>query len=266
MNVLEAQALELGYERRTVVSVPRLAIGAGEFAVIVGPNGSGKSTLLRGLARALRPKAGTVLLDGKAIARLRPKEVARRLALLPQAPVAPPDITVEELVWRGRHPHLGFFGVAKPVDRDAVEWAIGATDLGPLRGRPVGQLSGGERQRVWIAMALAQQPGILLLDEPTTFLDIGHQLEVLSLLERLNAEHGLTLVLVLQDLNQAARFARRLIVMQRGRIVADGPPSDVLTVDLLRDVFGVEGEVVRLNGQPPLVHALRPAPRSGPPR
>ncbi|GBD23164.1 Ferric enterobactin transport ATP-binding protein FepC [bacterium HR29] len=266
MNVLEAHALELGYERRTVVSVPHLAIEAGAFLVIVGPNGSGKSTLLRGLARALRPKTGAVLLDGKAIARLRPREIARRLALLPQAPIAPPDITVEELVWRGRHPHLGFFGLAKPADRDAVEWAISATDLGPLRGRPVGQLSGGERQRVWIAMALAQQPGVLLLDEPTTYLDIGHQLEVLSLLERLNREHGLTLLLVLQDLNQAARFARRLIVMQQGHIVADGPPADILTADLLRDVFGVEGEVVRRDGQPPLVHALRPAPRSDHPR
>ncbi|MCS7295515.1 MAG: ABC transporter ATP-binding protein [Chloroflexota bacterium] len=261
MSVLEADSVELGYDGRTIVRVPRLAIEAGEFIVIVGPNGSGKSTLLRGLARALRPKAGAVLLDGQRIARLQPKEIAKRLALLPQSPVAPPDISVEELIWRGRHPHLGFFGVPKSVDREAVEWAIGATDLGALRHRPVGQLSGGERQRVWIAMALAQQPRILLLDEPTTYLDIGHQLEILSLLEGLNSEHGLTLVLVLQDLNQAARFARRLIVMQGGRIVADGPPTDILSARLLCEVFGVEGEVVRRDGHPPFVHAIRPAPR-----
>lgn len=261
MTALEARGLELGYDQGTVVTVPHLAFDAGEFVVIVGPNGSGKSTLLRGLARALRPTRGVVLLDGHAIAKLKPKEVARRLALLPQAPTAPPDITVEELVWRGRHPHLGLLGIASRADREAVEWALHVTDLEHFRHRLVGQLSGGERQRVWIAMALAQQPGVLLLDEPTTYLDIGHQLEVLSLLERLNEEHGLTLVIVLQDLNQAARFGRRLLVMHNGEIVADGPPSEVLTTQLLRDVFGVEGDVVRRDGHPPFVHPIRPATR-----
>lgn len=259
MNVIEVRDLALGYHHDTVVTIPRLVVRPGEFTIIVGPNGSGKSTLLRGLARALRPKRGAVLLDGKAIASLRPKEVAKRLALLPQSPSAPADITAEELVWRGRHPHLGFFGVARPVDREAVSWAMAVTEVEPLRHRLVGELSGGERQRVWIAMALAQQPDVLLLDEPTTFLDIGHQLEVLSLLERLNGEHGLTLLIVLQDLNQAARFARRLLVMHGGRLYADGPPEDILTRELLRDVFAVEAEVIVRDGQPPFVHAIRPA-------
>ncbi len=264
MTTLELRDLRLGYDGREAVAVPSLRIEEGSFVVVIGPNGSGKSTLLRGMARALKPRGGAVLLDGKAIASLPPKTVARILALLPQSPTAPPDVSVEELVWRGRHPHLGFFGVSKRVDREAVEWALAATSLQHLRARPLSTLSGGERQRAWIAMALAQQPRLLLLDEPTTYLDIGHQLEVLELLSSLNRGHGLTLVLVLQDLNHAARFANRLLVLRAGSIVADGPPTEVLTPQLLRDVFGVEGEILRRDEGPPIVLPLRPA--SGPQR
>lgn len=259
MTTLELRDLRLGYDGREAVAVPSLRLEEGTVVAVIGPNGSGKSTLLRGMARALKPRGGAVLLDGRAIASLPPKAVARVLALLPQSPTAPPDVSVEELVWRGRHPHLGFFGVPKAVDREAVEWALAATSLQHLRQRPLSTLSGGERQRAWIAMALAQQPRLLLLDEPTTYLDIGHQLEVLELLAALNRDHGLTLVLVLQDLNHASRFAHRLLVLRGGAIVADGPPASVLTEQLLREVFGVEAEILPRGEGPPVVLPLRAA-------
>ncbi|HEY8491497.1 MAG TPA: ABC transporter ATP-binding protein [Dehalococcoidia bacterium] len=268
--MLDARDLRLGYHGRVAVHGVELHVERGELVALVGPNGSGKSTLLKGVARVLRPQAGTVYLDGKALARFGSRELARRLALLPQSPVAPDDVTVADLVWRGRYPHLGFLGLARRPDREAVGWAVRATGLAPFLDRPVSSLSGGERQRVWIAMALAQQPDVLLLDEPTTFLDIGHQLEVLHLLRRLNREQGLTTVLSLQDLNHAARFATRVVVLQDGRIHCQGPPAEVLRPDVLRTVFKVEAAVVNLPGDPaPLIVPRRPCPpeveRSGGP-
>ncbi|HEX2186423.1 MAG TPA: ABC transporter ATP-binding protein, partial [Chloroflexota bacterium] len=242
---LYAEGLAVGYEERTVVDGLDLRIPDGSITALVGPNGSGKSTLLLGLARILRPRRGAVYLDGKAIHQQPTREVARRLAILPQGPEAPEGLSVEELVAYGRFPYQHAFGSLGVEDRQAIRWALRVTGTEDLSGRPVGALSGGQRQRAWIAMALAQGTKLLLLDEPTTFLDVKHQLEVLQLLQRLNRDEGRTVVLVIHDLNHAARFAHRLVVVDGGRAVAEGPPADVVTPALLREVFGVEADVVR---------------------
>ncbi len=241
---LRADAVDAGYDGRIVLSKLNLNIERGDILALVGPNGSGKSTLLRALGRVLRPRSGTVLLDGKAISSLSTRDVARELALLPQGPTLANDMTVEELVWMGRSPHQGLLGLPTHADREAVEWAIHETGIGQMRQRGIGTLSGGEKQRAWIAMALAQKPRVMLLDEPTTFLDLNHQLEVLDLVRYLNREHGITVVMVLHDLNQAARYAGRIVVLKDGCIHCEGRPADVLTVDTLRSVFGVEGHVM----------------------
>lgn len=240
---LRADNIDAGYQARLVLRHLKLDVAEGEVIALVGPNGSGKSTLLRALGRILKPRAGAVYLDGRAISELSTREVARELAILPQGPTLTNDMTVEELVWMGRSPHQGIFAIPGPNDRAAVEWAIAETGVEDLRSRSVASLSGGERQRVWIAMALAQQPRVLLLDEPTTFLDLSHQLEVLDLVHYLNREHGLTVVMVLHDLNQAARYADRIVVLNVGAVVCQGPPAAVLTRDTLREVFGVEASV-----------------------
>jgi iron complex transport system ATP-binding protein len=241
---LRADRIDAGYDRRTVLRALDMDIGQGEIVALVGPNGSGKSTILRTLARVLKPTAGSVLLDGKAISSLSTREVARELAMLPQGPVLANDMTVEELIWMGRSPHQGLFGVPSKQDRDAVAWAIDETGVDGLRSRSMSTLSGGEKQRVWIAMALAQQPQILLLDEPTTFLDLSHQIEVLDLVRYLNREHGITVVMVLHDLNQAARYAGRIVVVNDGGVYCHGAPHEVLTPATLRSVFAVEARVL----------------------
>ncbi|NJO81608.1 MAG: ABC transporter ATP-binding protein, partial [Blastochloris sp.] len=196
------------------------------------------------LARLLTPSAGTILLDGKAISSLPSADVARQLAILPQGPSAPPGLTVAELVEQGRYPHVGPLRMLKQQDHQAVHDALTLTNMHAFAQRPLDGLSGGERQRAWIALTLAQATPILLLDEPTTFLDIGHQLEVLDLVQQLNRERAMTIVLVLHDLNQAARYSDRMVVLKRGRIVADGAPHNVLTTELLADVFGVRANIV----------------------
>jgi iron complex transport system ATP-binding protein len=221
-----------------------LEVEAGEIVALVGPNGSGKSTLLRALARILKPRGGAVFLDGKLISEWSTRDVARRLSLLPQGPSLGSDLTVRELVWMGRSPHQGLLGLPTGADREAVEWAIEETGIEALADRRVTSLSGGERQRAWLAMALAQQPQVLLLDEPTTFLDLNHQLEVLDLVRYLNQEHGLTVIMVLHDLNQAARYARRVCVLYAGRLFRDGPPAEVLTVETLAEVFGIDASIL----------------------
>lgn len=245
-NKVEARRLEAGYpsSEALVLHGLDLAVAPGEVMALVGPNGSGKSTLLRALGRVLRPRSGAVLLDGRAIQQWPTREVARRLALLPQAPALATDPTVEELVWLGRSPHQGLLGLPTSADHAAVRWAMSETGIAPFARRRMSELSGGERQRVWFALALAQQPQLLLLDEPTTYLDLSHQLEVLDLIRYLNAEHGLTVVMVLHDLNQAARYAGRVVVLRGGRVYADGPPAAVLTPETLREVFGVDGRVL----------------------
>jgi iron complex transport system ATP-binding protein len=240
---LRASELTLGYDSRTVVESLDLSFPIGRITAVVGPNGSGKSTIVRAIARLMRPRNGAVLLDGKAIARIPTKEVARRLAVLPQGPSSPEGLTVNRLVWNGRYPHQGFLGTSDRRDSEAVAWALRQTHLEDFAERTLDALSGGERQRAWIAMALAQQTPILILDEPTTFLDLGHQLEVMELLGELNEQQGLTVIMVLHDLNQAARYCDHMVAVQRGRIWRKGPPGEVLTQELLEDVFGVHAEV-----------------------
>lgn len=240
---LVADGLTLAYDRLVVARDLDLTVAPGSFTVIIGPNGCGKSTLLRALARTLTPRAGRVLLDGTPIDRMRSKDVAKRLALLPQGPIAPEAITVGDLVARGRYPHQGILRQWSAADARAVDVALRATEVDELRERFVSDLSGGQRQRVWLAMALAQETDLLLLDEPTTFLDIAHQVEVMDLCARLHAE-GRTLVAVLHDLNQAARYATHLVAMRDGRVVAQGRPEDVVTEPLVQEVFGLASRVV----------------------
>ncbi|WP_406105787.1 ABC transporter ATP-binding protein [Streptomyces sp. NBC_01003] len=244
MTRLSTSALTLAYEDRTVVHDLDLAVPDGRVTVIVGPNACGKSTTLRALGRLLKPKSGSVLLDGEALTRLPTKKIAQQIGLLPQTPVAPEAITVADLVARGRQPHQHWWQQWSDADERAVTEAMERTDVAALADRSVDELSGGQRQRVWIAMALAQETELLLLDEPTTYLDIAHQVEVLDLVSQLNHDKGRTVVLVLHDLNQAARYADHLVAMKSGRIVAEGPPAEVVTADLVREVFGLDCVVV----------------------
>lgn len=252
---LSAQGVSLGYGDRRIIEKLDVAIPPGRFTVIVGANACGKSTLLRGLARLLTPAAGSVLLDGKAIHSMPTKVVATRLGVLPQTPVAPDAITVADLVGRGRYPHQGWFRHWSDEDDAAVAEALRATDTLDLAGRQVDELSGGQRQRVWIAMALAQRTELLLLDEPTTFLDINHQVEVLDLLTDLVRRDGRTVVAVLHDLNLASRYADHLVAMCGGRIVAEGAPVAVVTPEIIREVFGIAAEVAidPISGTPMIV-------------
>jgi len=241
---LTARELTLGYDARTVVDGLDLDIPPGRITVIVGANACGKSTLLRGLARLLVPSGGTVLLDGRDIHRMPTVQVARVLGLLPQSPIAPDSITVADLVARGRYPHQGWLH-RRSGDSDAiVDGAMASAGVLDLAERSMDELSGGQRQRVWIAMALAQQTDLLLLDEPTTYLDISHQIEVLDLLVDLNAERGTTVVMVLHELSLACRYAEHLVAMREGRVVAAGSPSDIVDAELVRRVFGVDSLVV----------------------
>ncbi|MFE3183889.1 ABC transporter ATP-binding protein [Streptomyces violascens] len=241
---LTARELTLAYEDRTVVHGLDLAVPDGRVSVIVGPNACGKSTTLRALGRLLKPRGGAVLLDGTELARIPTRKIAQSIGLLPQSPVAPEAITVADLVSRGRQPHQHWWQQWSEADERAVTDAMERTDVAALADRPVDELSGGQRQRVWIAMALAQETDVLLLDEPTTYLDISHQVEVMDLVRQLNHERGRTVVMVLHDLNQAARYADHLVAMKAGRIVAEGRPEDVVTADLVREVFGLDSVVV----------------------
>jgi iron complex transport system ATP-binding protein len=241
---LEARELSLGYGDKPIVENLTLTVAHGAITAIVGPNACGKSTLLRGLARLLRPAGGQVILDGADITTLRTKEVARKLGLLPQSSIAPEGITVADLVARGRFPHQKLLRQYSREDQRAVADAMAATEVTPLAGRPVDQLSGGQRQRVWVAMVLAQQTPLILLDEPTTFLDIAHQIELLDLFAELNAAKGSTIVAVLHDLNHACRFADQIVAMKDGSIVAQGDPSAVVTTELVEEVYGLECQII----------------------
>ncbi|MFY1670182.1 ABC transporter ATP-binding protein [Plantactinospora sp. WMMB334] len=256
--MLSTRDLAVGYEDRTVIDGLDLSLPADAFTVIVGPNACGKSTLLRTMARLLTPRRGTVLLDGEAIRTLPTRAVARRLGVLPQSPLVPEGVTVADLVGRGRQPYQRWWRQWSPADEAAIREAMALADVAELAERPVDTLSGGQRQRVWIAMTLAQDTDALLLDEPTTFLDLAHQVEVLDLLHRLRTERGRTVVAVLHDLNQAARYADHLVAMRDGAVVAAGPPRQILTADLVRDVFGLDCVVVPcpVTGAPLVVPAL----------
>ncbi len=261
---LRADSVALGYDGRVISEDLSVAIPAGGFTVIVGPNACGKSTLLRALARITTPQRGAVFLDGTDVADLRGKDLARRLGLLPQSALAPEGITVAELVARGRFPHQSILRRWSEADERAVAAALEATNTSALSTRLVDELSGGQRQRVWVAMVLAQDTGTLLLDEPTSFLDISHQYELLDLFDELHREQGRTLVAVLHDLNQAARYATELIVMKAGTVVAQGAPASVLTQELVEDVFELRCIVVPdvLTGTPTVVPVPRRPMRS----
>jgi iron complex transport system ATP-binding protein len=249
---LSAEQITLAYGDRTVVAGLDLAIAPGKITVIVGANGCGKSTLLRALARLISPREGQVILDGSSLQQQPSREIARTLGLLPQRPVAPEGIAVADLVGRGRHPHQRMLARWSPRDYEAVADALAATGIADLADRSVDELSGGQQQRVWIAMALAQETDILLLDEPTTFLDVAHQIEVLDLLADLNRDRGTTIVMVLHDLNLAARYADELVAVLDGLIHAIGGPDEVITEVLVKEVFGLENRVIPdpLTGKP----------------
>lgn len=241
---LAAEQLSVGYDDRTVVDRQDLAIADGQITTIIGPNGCGKSTLLRAMARLLPARTGRVLLDGDDIRSLPPKQVARTLGLLPQQPLAPEGLLVSDLVARGRHPHQSWYRQWSTDDAEAVQQALALTGTVELADRPIEALSGGQRQRVWIALTLAQQTDLLLLDEPTTYLDLAHSVEVLDLVHDLRTVHGKTVVMVLHDLNLAARYSDRIVVMADGAVIAEGSPAEILTAELLRAAFGLDAVVV----------------------
>jgi len=243
-GTLSGVGLRLAYDRREVSRDLDISIPSGKVTVIMGPNASGKSTVLRALARLLRPTEGRVVLDGKDVRAYGPKEFARRLGLLPQSSLAPAGITVADLVGRGRFPHQQPLRPPTVEDAEAVRRAMEATRVDTLADRPIEEFSGGQRQRVWIAMLLAQQAPVMLLDEPTTYLDVSHQLDVLELVRSLNAAEGRTVVLVLHDLNQAIVYADELVVVHEGRVVASGAPSKVMTTELLRSVFSIDARII----------------------
>ncbi|MGW5565499.1 ABC transporter ATP-binding protein [Streptomyces tendae] len=240
---LAARGVTVGYGARSVIDGLDVAIPAGVITTIIGPNGCGKSTLLRTLSRLLRPTGGTVVLDGEDIAALKTREVAKKLGLLPQAPVAPEGLTVSDLVARGRHPHQSWLRQWSSDDADVVRRALAMTGVSDLADRPVDSLSGGQRQRVWISMTLAQGTDLLLLDEPTTYLDLAHAVDVLDLVDDLH-ESGRTVVMVLHDLNLATRYSDNLVVMREGAILAQGHPRDVITAELLHEAFGLRAKVI----------------------
>jgi iron complex transport system ATP-binding protein len=244
VSKLRTEKVTLAYDEGVVINGLTTEVPAGKVTSVVGPNGCGKSTLLRSLARLMKPKGGAVYLDGEAILRLPTREVARRLGLLPQSPEAPEGLTVRELAAQGRYPHGSWLRQWSKGDERAVEKALETTGVLELADRPLDTLSGGQRQRAWISMALAQETETLLLDEPTTYLDMAHQLEVLQLLRRLNREEERTILMVLHDLNNAARYSDHVIALSGGNVYAAGPPEEVVTPELLRKVFSVEADVV----------------------
>ncbi|MCP1103614.1 iron complex transport system ATP-binding protein [Aequitasia blattaphilus] len=240
---IEVKNLKVGYDEITVMEEMNLAIPKGRISIIIGPNGCGKSTLLKTISRILKPAEGEVLLDGKSIARRAPKEVAKRMAVLPQSPTAPGDLLVKELVGYGRFPYQKPMSGFSKEDIEIVNWAMEATGISEFANRSVAALSGGQRQRVWIAMALAQKTDILVLDEPTTYLDMANQLEILTLLKRMNHEMSITILIVMHELNNAIKFADYIVGMKSGKLLFNGIPKEVITEKNLRDLFDIEASI-----------------------
>lgn len=244
MNRIETKDLSICYDDHLVVDSLNLSIPEGKITSIIGPNGCGKSTVLKTIGRIIKKQKGMVYLDGEDIVKISTKEIAKKMAILPQTPTAPSGLTVKELVSYGRYPHQKGFGKLTTEDKKIVEWAITVTKLNEFQHREIDNLSGGQRQRVWIAMALAQQTDLILLDEPTTYLDMAHQLEVLELLKELNKTQKCTIVMVLHDLNLASRFSDMIVAVNGGKIKASGTPKDVITKDNLKEVFQIDATIV----------------------
>ncbi|WP_347551552.1 ABC transporter ATP-binding protein [Pseudalkalibacillus hwajinpoensis] len=244
MLVIQTDNLKIGYQDNIIVDQLNLNIPEGEITALVGANGSGKSTILKSLARLMKPKSGAVYLDGKAIHEQHTREVAKKMAILPQNPTAPEGLTVLELVTYGRFPHQKGLKALTIEDKEKIAWAIEMTGISEFANRPIDQLSGGQRQRAWIAMALAQDTNLLFLDEPTTFLDMAHQLEVLELLQKLNRQEGRTIVMVVHDLNHASRYAGHMVAIKNGTVMKTGTPKDVMKSEILEDVFGVRSDII----------------------
>jgi iron complex transport system ATP-binding protein len=261
---LQARNLSLGYEGSSIINNLSLAVPDARVTSIIGPNGCGKSTLLRGLGRLLAPRSGEVLLDAEPLASRTTREIATRISILPQTPTAPSGLTVADLVSRGRHPRQKWYQQFSLADQSVVEDALAATDITDLADTPLEDLSGGQRQRAWISMTLAQETGILLLDEPTTYLDLAHQVDVLELVRRLNRVHHRTVVMVLHDISLAARYSDHMVAMKDGEIVMEGTPDEVVTPALLKEVFGLDAHVVPepTDGRPHVIPLGTPAAAS----
>lgn len=258
---LRAENLTLGYDGPSIIHNLSLTVPEARVTSIIGPNGCGKSTLLRGLGRLLTPRSGQVLLDGASLGSQSTRHIATRISILPQTPAAPSGLTVADLVSRGRHPRQKWYQQFSREDQAVVDDALRATDIAELADTPLEELSGGQRQRAWISMTLAQETGIILLDEPTTYLDLAHQVDVLELVRGLNRRHNRTVVMVLHDISLAARYSDHIVAMKDGHIVAQGTPADVVTPRLLRDVFGLDAQVVTepTDGRPHVIPLGQPA-------
>ncbi|MBW4081454.1 ABC transporter ATP-binding protein [Paenibacillus sp. S150] len=254
-HTFQAEQVVAGYDNKTVIQEVSLVIPSNKISVIIGSNGCGKSTLLKAMARLIKPVSGKITLDGKPIGKIPPKQLARVIGLLPQSPIVPEGISVTDLVGRGRFPHQSLLGGWTKKDYEAVAEAMKIMDITEFANHNIDELSGGQRQRVWIAMALAQQTDILFLDEPTTFLDITYQVEILDLLTDLNRKHGTTIVMVLHDINLSARYAEHIFALHNGKLVAEGKPSEVITATLVKDIFGLDCTVIKdpIAGSPMVV-------------
>ncbi|MCM2989783.1 ABC transporter ATP-binding protein [Bacillus safensis] len=244
MKSLETEKLCIGYQDRLIVEDLNVSIPKGKVTTLIGPNGCGKSTILKTMSRIMKANRGAVYLNGQAIHETPTKEISKQMAILPQTPEAPSGLTVYELVSYGRFPHQNGFGRLSNEDKRIIRWALEETGMIAFHDRPIEALSGGQRQRVWIAMALAQETELLLLDEPTTYLDLAHQLEILQLLERLNREQGRTVLMVIHDLNHAARFSHYMIALNQGKVIKDGTPHEVMSKEVLSQVFHIDAEIV----------------------
>ena len=253
MPIMHTENLKVGFDGKVVLENLSITVGKGQIVSILGPNGSGKSTLLKALSRNLKPNQGSVYLDGKNLAKLKGKVIARKMAVLPQSPQAPKDLTVRDLVEYGRYPHQSWWQGRSGEDDQCVEWALKETSLMNMSDRIVSTLSGGERQRVWIAMALAQKPEILLLDEPTTYLDICHQLEIMELLADFNREHKITVAMVLHDINQAIRYSQDILVLEDGIIKYHGNPVEIMTHETIGEIFKVDADIEIRQGRPSVI-------------
>lgn len=248
--MIRVENLSVAYDKKVAIKNISLTIKKNQITTIIGPNGCGKSTLLKAISKNLKYQEGQIVIEGKDLKKYKAKELAKVLAILPQSPIVPSDFSVSELVGFGRYPFIPFGQRFSQKDYDIINWALDKTDMHGFRCRKVAKLSGGERQRAWIAMALAQEPEILLLDEPTTYLDIAHQFEVLELIREIGAKMSMTIVMVLHDINQAARYSDEVIIMNHGELVEQGPPKDVINERTMRDVFSLRGEFFEHNDYP----------------